>query len=65
MARPKKTDLQLAEAELKEQGLDYEVFEYSHAYADLLWKDSEGIRHKREFRPDGSEILRDNYGREK
>jgi hypothetical protein len=65
---PKKTagvtDLQAAEAELKGQGLDYDLLEYSHAYVDLIWKDAEGVRQKREFKPDGAELHRDAAGAE-
>lgn len=57
--------LQALEDQLKAEGLDYDVLEYSNAYIDILWKDDLGVRHKREFRPDGSEIERDEYGREK
>lgn len=72
MARQKKpvvtntgTDLQKAEFELKAQGIEYEVFEYPHAYLDLLWRDPDtGEKLKREFRPDGSELLRDETGKE-
>jgi hypothetical protein len=57
-------DLQKKEDELKEAGVDCEVFEYSHGYFDLLFKDEEGTKVKLEYRPDGSEILRDDFGRE-
>ena len=56
------TDLQKREEELKAAGLEYEVFEYPHGYLDLLYRDADGTRVKQEYRPDGREILRDNYG---
>jgi hypothetical protein len=56
------TDLQKREEELKADGLEYEVFEYPHGYLDLLYRDADGNRVKQEYRPDGREILRDNYG---
>lgn len=56
------TDLQKREGELKAAGIEYEVFEYPHGYIDLLYRDAEGSRVKQEYRPDGREILRDNYG---
>ena len=56
------TDLQKREDELKVAGFEYEVFEYPHGYIDLLYRDADGSRVKQEYRPDGREILRDNYG---
>lgn len=56
------TDLQKREEELKVAGFEYEVFEYPHGYLDLLYRDADGNRVKQEYRPDGREILRDNYG---
>lgn len=58
------TDLQKAELDLKARGLEYEIFEYPHAYMDLLYKDENGDKVKREFRPDGTELLRDWEGKE-
>lgn len=58
------TDLQAAEAELKGQGIEYSLQEYSHAYVDLIWKDAEGVRQLREFKPDGTELHRDAMGAE-
>lgn len=58
------TDLQKAEAELKARGIEYEVFEYPHAYLDLLYREDDGTKVKREFRPDGTELLRDWEGKE-
>lgn len=58
------TDLEVCLAELKAAGLEPTAFEYSHAYVDVTWKDEQGDRQKREFRPDGSELLRDPYGAE-
>lgn len=62
--RQKQTDLQKLEAELNGQGLAYSVLEYPHGYFDVLYKDEQGDRVKREFRPDGTELLRDAYGKE-
>lgn len=56
------TDLDKCIADLKAAGLESDVFEYRHAYVDVMWKDEQGDRQKREFRPDGSELLRDPYG---
>lgn len=58
------SDLDKCLGELKAAGLEAVVHEYSHAYVDVNWKDAEGTRHKREFRPDGSELLRDYQGKE-
>jgi hypothetical protein len=67
MARAKKTDqtdLQAKEAELKKANIEYEVFEYRHGFFDLLFVDEEGRKQKLEYRPDGSEIIRDIHGKE-
>ena len=65
MAKAKKqTDLQKLEAELTGQGVAYSVLEYPHGYFDVTYKDAEGDRVKREYRPDGSELLRDDFGKE-
>ena len=62
--RAKQTDLQKLETELNGQGVAYSVLEYPHGYFDVTFKDENGDRVKREFRPDGSELLRDEYGKE-
>lgn len=67
MAKAKKsdlTDLQRCEDELKAAGLEYDLLEYRHAYIDVLYRDENGERLKREFKPDGSELHRDAYGAE-
>lgn len=68
MARKKtvgdQTDLQKAEADLQAQGIEYDVLEYPHAYVDLVYRDAEGSKQKREFKPDGAELHRDEFGRE-
>lgn len=68
MAKAKKTtdltDLQRLEADLRNAGIDYDVLEYSHAYVDILYRDENGDRVKREFKPDGAELLRDEFDRE-
>lgn len=62
--RAKQTDLQKLEAELTGHGVAYSVLEYPHGYFDVTYKDENGDRVKREYRPDGSELLRDDYGKE-
>lgn len=68
MARAKKatgtTDLQAFEESLKARGLEYDLFEYSHAYVDVRYKDEDGTRQLVEFKPDGSELKRDAFGAE-
>ena len=58
------TDLQAKEAELRTQGLDYEVFEYRHGFFDLTYIDDEDTKVRLEYRPNGSEILRNERGDE-
>lgn len=58
------TDLQKWEGVLKAKGLDFDLFEYSHAYVDINYVDEDGAKQKLEFRPDGSELKRDAYGAE-
>lgn len=68
MAKAKKqealTDLQACLDELKAAGTEYDLMEYGHAYVDVLYRDAEGLRQKREFKPCGTEIHRDEYDRE-
>lgn len=67
MARAKKsdqTDLQIKQAELTKANIEHEVFEYRHGFFDLLFVDEEGRKQKLEYRPDGSEIVRDVHGKE-
>lgn len=58
------SDLDVCLDGLKADGYEANILEYRHAYVDVTWKDEEGTTHKREFRPDGSEILRDYQGKE-
>lgn len=58
----KLTDLQLKTEEFKREGVQFEIFEYRHGYFDLLYKDEEGRKEKLEYRPDGSEIVRNEQG---
>jgi hypothetical protein len=68
MAKAKKTtdttDLQAFEDALKARGLEYDLFEYSHAFVDVRYKDEDGTKQLVEFKPDGSELKRDERGAE-
>ena len=50
--------------ELKSQGFEVTEHTYAHGFVDVIWTDKEGVKQLREFRPDGSEIIRDSRGRE-
>lgn len=58
----KLTDLQVKTEEFNRAGVQFEVFEYRHGYFDLLYKNDEGLKDKLEYRPDGSEIVRNELG---
>lgn len=63
-AKVTQTALQAFEEALRKRGLEYDLLEYSHAFVDVLFKDEEGVRQKVEFKPDGSELVRNEYGAE-
>lgn len=64
-AAPKRTDLEITIEDLTQDGLlegrDFFQHEYTHGYIDLRFVTN---RPPIEFRPDGSRIDRDPYGRE-
>lgn len=62
------TDLDNALYDLKQEGLmenkDYHLHEYVHGYIDIRFDGFYSTRPVIEFRPDGSLIERDTYGKE-
>ena len=62
---PIQTDIEVTIDTLKKEGLveneDFNLHEYSHAYIDIRFITN---RDPIEFRPDGSLIERDPYGKE-
>lgn len=55
------TRLEQLRKEGMEEGKDYVIQEYSHGYIDVKMRHSKGVW---EFRPNGTEIVRDIYGKE-